>query len=57
MGGIVSCGKAATTTLCTLWTFVILFHNPSIKPAAAGSILHSRTLCIMPILLYNGLRI
>ena len=35
MGVIVSCGEAATTTLCTLWTFGILFHNPSIKPAAA----------------------
>lgn len=53
MGVIVSCGEAATTTLCTLWTFVILFHNPSIKPAAA----RQRTLCIMPILLYNGFRI
>ena len=29
MGGIVSCGEAATTTL---WIFGILFHNPSAQP-------------------------
>lgn len=54
MGGIVSCGEAATTTLCTLWN---PFSQPFDKACSRQAVLHSRTLCIIPILLYNGLRI